>query len=428
MDNVNLSNLVEDSYVEIGRYVNQNRSVPALMDGLKPSYRWVIYSAYMMSNSMQKTASIIGDCIKSYHFHGDMSLRDVVTSLVRQGIFEGQGNFGTNGLLSSGAPAAAPRYTECKLSLPYRELIDNLLPYVPHFVNEGGHKVPNYLPFPLPLALIWGTFGISIGGSVKIPSFTPRSLIRAYLKDDPYLLENTYGCDIFDKSDIINVWEIGKGKLGIKLNTYEENGSIYMKGYFPFAKPRLKTLLEWRSWTKLIIKDLSTVEPLIEFTKVPRVQYPNYEDIFNEVDKASKSSITYWVKAVNTDGCVYNIGVRDWIDITFSNYVNLLESKRRESIEACKYQIKLYTYFEEIANLILSKRDWTYDKIASKLNIEEQIVEDIGKKSINTLRTLNPNKKIKEYEYGIDEWEKLDCKKYTTNLIKKLPYQQVIEI
>jgi DNA gyrase subunit A len=97
----------------------------------------------------------------------------------------GQGNFGS----LAGLPAAAPRYTEARLSNLASDLLADLDRETVDFIDnyDGKYREPLVLPCRVPNLLINGSDGIAVGMATEIPPHNLKevcvSLVR--LIDDP---------------------------------------------------------------------------------------------------------------------------------------------------------------------------------------------------------------------------------------------------
>ena len=122
--NIEDRELVEEmrsSYMDYAMSVIVGRALPDVRDGLKPVHRRVLFT--MQDLGLQpnrpyvKCARVVGDCMGKYHPHGDSAIYDTLVRLgqkfaSRYPLVDTQGNFGN----IDGDPAAAMRYTECRLS------------------------------------------------------------------------------------------------------------------------------------------------------------------------------------------------------------------------------------------------------------------------------------------------------------------------
>jgi DNA gyrase/topoisomerase IV subunit A len=417
-----ISKIIKESYKEYGWYVNTSRHIPYLFDGLKPSYRRLIYTALKFPDKFIKTTTIVGETIGKYHPHGSASLVPIVSQLVHWGIFDGQGNHGKYTLDNEYLPHSAERYTEAKLNSKWREILSKFIKYVPTNEGELGYEEPDYLPVPLPLSLIYSSSGIGVGLSVEIPAFTPKSLLEAYLNDDPYKLEFNYGYVLDkDRSELEQLWESGKGRLYVYFN-YEwsdERGGTYIHGSTILFKIKYKRLMELKEQGLIRIRDETDKEGgKLFIQRIKNTKKINDDELYHEIEKAIDNSKYYNIITYFND-TTYNISMRDYIDITYNNYKSLIEEYKKDNIQKCLDNIEIYKHFKKVADRIINT-DKSYKQIAKELQIKESIVKEISEKRINTLRTIDPNKEIKKNEETIKELKKLNPDKYIQEEISNL--------
>ena len=117
---VNISEQMQQAYIDYSMSVIVGRALPDARDGLKPSNRRVLYAmrelGLLHNRSYSKCAKVVGEVLGKYHPHGDASVYDTLVRMaqdfaMRYPLIDGQGNFGS----IDGDPAAAYRYTECRL-------------------------------------------------------------------------------------------------------------------------------------------------------------------------------------------------------------------------------------------------------------------------------------------------------------------------
>jgi len=128
---VNISKQMEQAYIDYSMSVIVGRALPDVRDGLKPSNRRVLYAmrelGLLHNRSYSKCAKVVGEVLGKYHPHGDTSVYDTLVRMaqdfaMRYPLIDGQGNFGS----IDGDPAAAYRYTECRLLEIAEELLADL--------------------------------------------------------------------------------------------------------------------------------------------------------------------------------------------------------------------------------------------------------------------------------------------------------------
>jgi DNA gyrase subunit A len=107
-----------------------------------------------------------------YHPHGDQAIYDALVRLVqdwsmRYPLVQGQGNFGSPG----DDPAAAPRYTECRMAPLSMEMVRDIdqetVDFAPNY--DGKTQEPSVLPSRFPNLLVNGSSGIAVGMATQIP-------------------------------------------------------------------------------------------------------------------------------------------------------------------------------------------------------------------------------------------------------------------
>jgi DNA gyrase subunit A len=168
--------------------------LPDVRDGLKPVQRRILYAMYEMGvrsdAKFRKSAAVTGDVLGKYHPHGDSSVYGALVRMaqdfsLRYPTVKGQGNFGS----IDGDPPAAQRYTECKLSKPGEELLQDIEKETVDFVDnyDATKKEPTVLPSPLPNLLLNGSTGIAVGMATNIPPHNLKEVCQAliYLIDNP---------------------------------------------------------------------------------------------------------------------------------------------------------------------------------------------------------------------------------------------------
>jgi DNA gyrase subunit A len=144
------------SFLDYAMSVITERALPDSRDGLKPVHRRILYGMYDMglnpSAKTRKSAAIVGEVLGKYHPHGDASVYEAMVKLAqpfttRYPLVIGQGNFGS----LDGDNAAAPRYTEAKLSKVAMPMLMDLdkdtVDFRPNY--ENTIKEPVVLPSAL---------------------------------------------------------------------------------------------------------------------------------------------------------------------------------------------------------------------------------------------------------------------------------------
>jgi DNA gyrase subunit A len=186
IEEIDLQVEIQKSYLDYAMSVIVGRALPDVRDGLKPVHRRVIYAmfdrGYRPDRGWNKCSRIVGDVMGLYHPHGDSAIYDTLVRLaqpwvMRAPLVSGQGNFGSPG----NDPAAAMRYTECKMAPlameMVRDITENTVDFKPNYDNKETEPV--VLPARFPNLLVNGSTGIAVGMATNIPTHNLREVAAA---------------------------------------------------------------------------------------------------------------------------------------------------------------------------------------------------------------------------------------------------------
>lgn len=165
---------------------DNERSIPSLVDGLKPGQRKVMFTCFKRNDKREvKVAQLAGSVaeMSAYH-HGEQALMMTIVNLAQNfvgsnniNILQPLGQFGTR--INGGKDAASPRYIFTMLS-PLAKLLfpavdSNLL----KFLFDDNQKVEPewYIPI-IPMVLVNGADGIGTGWACRIPNYSPREIVN----------------------------------------------------------------------------------------------------------------------------------------------------------------------------------------------------------------------------------------------------------
>lgn len=193
VEQVDLQLEMQRSYLDYAMSVIVGRALPDVRDGLKPVHRRIVYAmydgGYRPDRQFSKCARVVGDVMGHYHPHGDSPIYDALVRLaqpwsLRYPLVAGQGNFGSPG----NDPAAAPRYTECRMAPLAMEMVRDIDEETVDFGDnyDGRTQEPQVLPARFPNLLVNGSAGIAVGMATNIP---PHNL-REVASGVQWLLEN----------------------------------------------------------------------------------------------------------------------------------------------------------------------------------------------------------------------------------------------
>jgi len=299
-EQVSLHDLAQTRYLNYALSVITSRALPDVRDGLKPVQRRILYvmgqRRLFADAKHRKCATVVGEVMGNFHPHGDSSIYEALVRLaqpfaMRMPLVEGSGNFGS----LDGDPAAAMRYTECRLDAISAELLTGLDQRTVHFRPnyDGTKSEPVVLPAKLPNLLINGATGIAVGMATNIPPHNPEEVCSAAIRLLDALLEGkqlssrelartvkgpdfpTGGQIVSSTEEIKHIYETGQGSIKVRA-TWEagkegrSSKTIYITS-IPYATnkavlvERIADVVLQRKMPLLLdVKDVSTEDVRIE--------------------------------------------------------------------------------------------------------------------------------------------------------------------
>jgi DNA gyrase subunit A len=241
-DAVPLHEAAQARYLNYALSVITSRALPDVRDGLKPVQRRILYTMWQQSLTAdakhRKCAKVVGDVMGNYHPHGDTALYETLVRMaqpfsLRYPLVDGSGNFGS----LDGDPAAAMRYTECRLARlsdeMLREIDQATVAFRPNY--DGTRTEPVVLPARIPNLLVNGATGIAVGMATNIPPHNLGEVCTALVKllDNPdltavQLSRHVKGPDFPTGGQILNspeelkqIYKTGSGAIRLR-GTWEE--------------------------------------------------------------------------------------------------------------------------------------------------------------------------------------------------------------
>lgn len=166
------------------------RTIPSIVDGLKPSQRKVIYTLLKRNIKTEiKVSSLSGAIIESAAYHnGNISLEKTIISMAQNfvgtnniNLLIPKGQFGSR--LKGGNDAASARYIFTKLNELTNHIFKKEDLEILTYLNDDGFPIePIYYVPIIPMILVNGTAGIGYGYSTDVPSFNSVDIIT-YLQN-----------------------------------------------------------------------------------------------------------------------------------------------------------------------------------------------------------------------------------------------------
>jgi DNA gyrase subunit A len=239
---VALHEAAQARYLNYALSVITSRALPDVRDGLKPVQRRILYTMWQQNLTAdakhRKCAKVVGDVMGNYHPHGDSALYETLVRMaqpfaLRYPLVDGSGNFGS----LDGDPAAAMRYTECRLARISDEILREIdqatVAFRPNY--DGTRTEPVVLPARIPNLLVNGATGIAVGMATNIPPHNLGEVCTALAKllDNPdlsavQLCRYVNGPDFPTGGQILNsadeikqIYKTGSGAIRLR-GTWEE--------------------------------------------------------------------------------------------------------------------------------------------------------------------------------------------------------------
>jgi DNA gyrase subunit A len=311
---------MQKSYIDYSMSVIVSRALPDVRDGLKPVQRRILFGMNELglhyNKKENKCARIVGEVMGKYHPHGDMAIYQALVRMAQDFTFRyplvrGQGNFGNVDL-----PAAAPRYTEAKLSRLSDEMLYDINKETVDFTNnyDDTLREPTVLPTRIPNLLVNGAQGIAVGMATSIPPHNLKEVLQAViaLLDDPEIPIDNIKADpesgIEEKKGLISYIKapdfpskgIIYGYSGIKEMYLTGRGYVVLRGRIEKKMPEKKG-----DRIKLVITEIpyqvsrqSLIEKIAELHKEKKID--GIYDFTNESSKDTRLIIEL-KKDVNED-------------------------------------------------------------------------------------------------------------------------------
>ncbi|ACA98830.1 DNA gyrase, A subunit [Picosynechococcus sp. PCC 7002] len=237
------------SYLEYAMSVIVGRALPDARDGLKPVHRRILYAMYELGltpdRPFRKCARVVGEVLGKYHPHGDTAVYDALVRMaqdfsMRDPLINGHGNFGS----IDNDPAAAMRYTECRLqSLATNALLRDIESETVDFADnfDGSQQEPVVLPSRIPQLLVNGSSGIAVGMATNIPPHNLGEIIdgvTALIHNPEITIKELMqfipapdfptGAQILGRSGIKDAYMTGRGSITMRgvaeIETLRQNG------------------------------------------------------------------------------------------------------------------------------------------------------------------------------------------------------------
>ena len=183
---ISYNKFINRELILFSMYDNQ-RSIPSVCDGLKPSERKILYGCFKKNLREEiKVAQLVGYISEHTAYkHGEQSLAGTIEAMAQNfvgsnniNLLMPNGQFGTRN--KGGKDCASSRYIFTELNKVTRHLFNqNDSPLMDYIFEEGQKIEPKwYLPI-IPMILVNGCEGIGTGWRSQLPCFNPHEIIKS---------------------------------------------------------------------------------------------------------------------------------------------------------------------------------------------------------------------------------------------------------
>ena len=342
---------------------DNKRSIPHIMDGLKPSQRKILYGAFLrgldkVEVKVAQLAGFVSD--KAAYHHGEVSLTSAIIGMAQNfvgsnniNILQPNGQFGTR--LQGGKDAASPRYTFTQLSEKalhiFKEIDNNVL----NNQKEDGMNIePEYYAPIIPMILVNGAIGIGTGFSTKIPNYNPKDIInnliniidgKNYKEMKPYYNKFEGKITKKDKNnfDIEGKYITKKNKLivtELPVGEWTQNYKEYIEKLLDQESNKKN-----KSLVKLVnYKDNNTDEKVLFELDFANNKLDNIKDIPKDYHLIKKITLTNMhLFSVNGSIKKYN-SIKEIMLEFYENRLSIYDKRRTWQLDKLKNELDMLSY------------------------------------------------------------------------------------
>lgn len=379
---ITYDDFINKDLIHFSNYDNE-RSIPSICDGLKPSQRKVIYTVISRNLTTSIKVSQLAGSVseKSSYHHGEASLQSTIIGLAQNfvgsnniNLLSPEGQFGTR--LLGGKDHASPRYIYTKMENIMKYIFNKDDNYLLNYLDDDGFTIePEYYLPILPMILVNGAEGIGTGFSTKVPCYNPLEIIDSLfnLLDNKAINELKPWYKNFEGDILVPKWN---GKK------YEDIDKMYSKGKFTISKNIVKvTELAIGVWTDNYKEYLESI--MIDSNDKKKKYIETYKSNCTDTTVAFeiKFNMNTLEDLIETNKLETILKIRESKNVNISNiHLHNKDGKitKYESIENIIkefYEIRL-EYYEKRYNYLVEKYKYELAVIESRIKFINGIIND----------------------------------------------------
>jgi DNA topoisomerase-2 len=430
---VSIGYFIDRELVLFSIYDNE-RSIPNIMDGLKPSQRKILYGCLKKNLFLKsdgageiKVAQLSGYISEqaAYH-HGEVSLQNTIVSMAQE--FVGSGNLNLlfpSGFFGSrqqgGKDAASARYIFTYLRPEVKLLFNETDNLLLKYLEDDGTKIePEFYVPIVPLLLLNGSTGIGTGWSTNFPCFKLEDIVEnliTLLEDEDAQLNNLnpyYNGFLGTITKISDTMWVARGVVTIINNDTIEITELPIGTWKEDYKNFLDKLLDTdkiRDFSVMDKKD-SDANYICFRIRLKKSISDTPEDLTSIVNffKLEKNITTTNMVAFNKNGLITKYGSAEDVLWEFYKYrLDMYVKRRKYLINTLQERIKEISEQVRFVELVISDKIIVFKK--KKSEIEQELVT-------NKFEFIDRLLSMKLHQFTSEEIEKL--RNNLDNLEKRL--------
>lgn len=446
-----IQDVLKENMMTYAASVIVDRALPDVRDGYKPVHRRILITMDMMkAYNLTKCANITGETMK-LHPHGD-SYGSLV-GIIQQDHHSiqpviGKGSFGQH--TSASIEAAAPRYTEAKLSPMMIEMLEGVkrdeVDLIPNFDNTK--RIPEVIPMKYPNVLCNSLMGMAVGIATEIPEFNMKEICYATSK---YLLTGeqellvpdfpTGGKIIYNEESIKSLNYEGQGTTRIRGRHHFEGNTMVITE-IPYQTNREAIIAKLVDAVKKgKLKEISEIKDLTDLKGMKiEVTFKRGTDLDLSAEKVYLLTPLESAQSANmnvlVDGYPRKLGVWQMIDEWIKFRMSCVYRARSKEISELKKDLHimygLRNVLLDIDKAIEIIRKYETDEeisigLQDYFNIDEIQAEKVMNMALKNINKAHINKRIRTIEEKEEKLKKLQ-EECNDEAIKKIIAEELIDV